>query len=279
MERLGRVSRKSGVTRHHQLYTYLRRALTDGTISPGSALPSEAQLMRQYQVSRNTVRRALGKLEEERHVRSKHWPVRIAGRAVCGADSGSRQACKGNDDAFPAVRIRKHSRSHHPPLASVRRAQSASSSHEQPQRRVLHGEYELRGRKCRGGSQPEPSRRQRSTRGACRNRTDACNGYTGHHCRCGRRADCASSVCAGWVTSPAGGGYRTRLRRRTDRILSALVSAGSISSRAVDSVRAHRIMPILAFDSHSAPLAYVTPKAPCAGRTSQARAGLRKSIS
>lgn len=68
MERLGRISRRSGVTRYHQLYTYLRRALLDGSITPGSALPSETELMQQYQISRNTVRRALGALARERLV-------------------------------------------------------------------------------------------------------------------------------------------------------------------------------------------------------------------
>lgn len=68
MERLGRISRRSGITRYHQLYTYLRRALVEGSITPGSALPSETKLMQQYQISRNTVRRALGNLARERLV-------------------------------------------------------------------------------------------------------------------------------------------------------------------------------------------------------------------
>ncbi len=72
MERLGRISRRYGVARYHQLYTYLRRALTDGAIRAGSALPSEAQLMTQYQVSRNTVRRALEVLQEERLIDRRH---------------------------------------------------------------------------------------------------------------------------------------------------------------------------------------------------------------
>lgn len=68
MERLGRISRRGGITRYHQLYTYLRRALVDGSITPGSVLPSETQLMQQYQISRNTVRRALANLAQERLV-------------------------------------------------------------------------------------------------------------------------------------------------------------------------------------------------------------------
>lgn len=68
MERLGRISRRGGITRYHQLYTYLRRALVDGSIIPGSVLPSETELMQQYQISRNTVRRALANLAQERLV-------------------------------------------------------------------------------------------------------------------------------------------------------------------------------------------------------------------
>lgn len=68
MQRLGRISRRGGITRYHQLYTYLRRALLEGSIAPGSALPSEVQLMRQYGISRNTVRRALEDLQRERLV-------------------------------------------------------------------------------------------------------------------------------------------------------------------------------------------------------------------
>jgi GntR family transcriptional regulator len=63
-----RVQRRSAVERHHQLYTLLSQALLDGSIKPGSALPSESALMREHVVSRNTVRRALGKLEREKRI-------------------------------------------------------------------------------------------------------------------------------------------------------------------------------------------------------------------
>lgn len=90
MERLGRVSRRSGITRYHQLYTYLRRALVDGAISPGSALPSESELMRQYHVSRNTVRRALATLEEERLIIRRRgsgtYARSIRGKGATSAD-------------------------------------------------------------------------------------------------------------------------------------------------------------------------------------------------
>lgn len=65
---LGEVRRRGGVTYYHQVYTLLEMALADGTIPAGSALPSETELMEHFQVSRNTVRRALGRLESEKRI-------------------------------------------------------------------------------------------------------------------------------------------------------------------------------------------------------------------
>jgi GntR family transcriptional regulator len=47
------------------LYEHLSGALNDGTIPAGGALPSEPELVARYKLSRTTVRRALGRLEEE----------------------------------------------------------------------------------------------------------------------------------------------------------------------------------------------------------------------
>ena len=55
-----------GVTRYLQVYTVLSQALAEGDISAGEALPSEPSLVRQYGVSRTTVRRALARLAAER---------------------------------------------------------------------------------------------------------------------------------------------------------------------------------------------------------------------
>lgn len=59
------ITGNTGVTRYLQLYTTLSQALSDGRIVPGGILPSEPELVRQYKVSRTTVRRALDRLEEE----------------------------------------------------------------------------------------------------------------------------------------------------------------------------------------------------------------------
>ena len=56
----------TGVTRYLQVYTVLSQALAAGEIGAGAALPSEPSLVRQYGVSRTTVRRALARLAAER---------------------------------------------------------------------------------------------------------------------------------------------------------------------------------------------------------------------
>jgi GntR family transcriptional regulator len=67
-EELGDMARRRGICYYHQVYTILLRALNEGTIAAGTALPSESELMARYQVSRNTVRRALGRLEDEKRI-------------------------------------------------------------------------------------------------------------------------------------------------------------------------------------------------------------------
>jgi GntR family transcriptional regulator len=57
-----------GVTRYLQVYTVLSQALAEGDIGAGEALPSEPSLVRQYGVSRTTVRRALARLAAERSI-------------------------------------------------------------------------------------------------------------------------------------------------------------------------------------------------------------------
>lgn len=68
VEDWGEVRKNCGVARYHQLYNVLSGALADGMIASGSALPSESELMARFQVSRNTVRRALARLEQEKRI-------------------------------------------------------------------------------------------------------------------------------------------------------------------------------------------------------------------
>lgn len=59
---------KTGVSRYYQLYALLSNALNEGTIEPGSALPSEPALATRHRLSRTTVRRALERLERENRI-------------------------------------------------------------------------------------------------------------------------------------------------------------------------------------------------------------------
>src|SRR5262249_38504311 len=66
--RLAGPREKTGVSRYYQLYALLSNALNDGTIAPGSALPSEPELASRHRLSRTTVRRALERLGHERRI-------------------------------------------------------------------------------------------------------------------------------------------------------------------------------------------------------------------
>jgi GntR family transcriptional regulator len=77
---LGSIRRRRGVSCYHQLYTILGMALEKGILEPGSTLPSEKQLMRQFAVSRNTVRRSLAQLELEKRILRRRGSGTVARR-------------------------------------------------------------------------------------------------------------------------------------------------------------------------------------------------------
>jgi GntR family transcriptional regulator len=58
----------------------LAMALDKGVIEPGSMLPSETELMREFSISRNTVRRSLARLERERRILRRRGSGTIARR-------------------------------------------------------------------------------------------------------------------------------------------------------------------------------------------------------
>ncbi len=53
MDEFGDIAKRTGVAFHHQLYTVLVRALGEGFIAAGSALPTETELMERFSVSRD----------------------------------------------------------------------------------------------------------------------------------------------------------------------------------------------------------------------------------
>jgi GntR family transcriptional regulator len=61
-ELTGRISRQSKSPLYEQIYQLLRTRISEGHLGPGDLLPSEAELVDHYQVSRATVRQALDEL-------------------------------------------------------------------------------------------------------------------------------------------------------------------------------------------------------------------------
>ncbi|MHB8812580.1 MAG: GntR family transcriptional regulator [Steroidobacteraceae bacterium] len=79
----------AGVSRYLRLYRVLSQALAEGRFSRREPLPSEPRLMRDYGVSRSTVRRALGRLEAEGRIERRRGSGTFA-RQQRGEGAGSR---------------------------------------------------------------------------------------------------------------------------------------------------------------------------------------------
>ena len=58
-----------GIPKHERLRAYLLKELSGGRLKPGDALPTEFALAISAEVSRNTVRHALGELERSGLIR------------------------------------------------------------------------------------------------------------------------------------------------------------------------------------------------------------------
>ena len=50
---------------HQEIASYLRDAIQDGSLPPGSTIPSEAELVKRFGVARGTIRRAISTLRSE----------------------------------------------------------------------------------------------------------------------------------------------------------------------------------------------------------------------
>lgn len=79
------LSLESEIPLYAQLMGIIKRSITSGTIKVGSLLPSEAELCQTFDISRNTVRQAIGTLEEEGFV------VRKRGKGTFVADPNVRR--------------------------------------------------------------------------------------------------------------------------------------------------------------------------------------------
>jgi GntR family transcriptional regulator len=66
-----RVSRQSKSPLYEQIYQLLRNKIAEGQLKPGDLLPSESELVEQYQVSRATVRQAMDELVSDGLIQRK----------------------------------------------------------------------------------------------------------------------------------------------------------------------------------------------------------------
>ena len=79
------LSLESDIPLYTQLSGIIRHGITSGTLHVGDLLPSEAELSGAFGVSRNTVRQAVGALEDEGYV------VRKRGKGTFVADPAARR--------------------------------------------------------------------------------------------------------------------------------------------------------------------------------------------
>jgi GntR family transcriptional regulator len=88
----------AGVSRYLRLYRVLSQALAEDLFGAGQALPSEPRLMRDYGISRSTVRRALARLEAEGRIERKRGSGTFArdrrGRPAAGPATGPPAATR-----------------------------------------------------------------------------------------------------------------------------------------------------------------------------------------
>ncbi len=81
----GKLSMSSDIPLYAQLVGIIKRHISSGTLAVGDLLPSEAELCRSLDISRNTVRQAIGDLEDEGLV------VRKRGKGTFVADPNTNR--------------------------------------------------------------------------------------------------------------------------------------------------------------------------------------------
>ena len=81
----GKLSMNSDIPLYAQLVGIIKRHISNGTLAVGDLLPSEAELCRSLYISRNTVRQAIGDLEDEGLV------VRKRGKGTFVADPSTNR--------------------------------------------------------------------------------------------------------------------------------------------------------------------------------------------
>lgn len=76
----------SPLPKYHQLKKYLQRKIRQGELTPGQQIDTENYLAKQFNLSRQTVRQALGDLEKD------GWIIRQQGRGTFVADRAAKKS-------------------------------------------------------------------------------------------------------------------------------------------------------------------------------------------
>lgn len=66
------MGKNKGEMKYHTLKESLKNDILSGVYQPGDKMPSENQLVQEYDLSRHTVRKALSILEEEGYIIAVH---------------------------------------------------------------------------------------------------------------------------------------------------------------------------------------------------------------
>ena len=66
------MGKNKGEMKYHTLKESLKNDILSGVYQPGDKMPSENQLVQEYDLSRHTVRKALSILEEEGYIVAVH---------------------------------------------------------------------------------------------------------------------------------------------------------------------------------------------------------------
>jgi GntR family transcriptional regulator len=102
----------AGVSRYLRLYGVLSQALAEGRFDPTEPMPSEPRLMRDYEVSRSTVRRALARLEAEGRIERRRGSGTFARQ--------SKAAVAGQRDLSPLLDLAANAPTSAPAAAASR---------------------------------------------------------------------------------------------------------------------------------------------------------------
>lgn len=97
------IDPNNSAPKYHQLKEYLKNQITRGDLLPGEKLTSENTLARQFNLSRHTVRQALGELENEGYIYREKGRGTFCSRPKTNAQSIAVLTTYISDYIFPSI--------------------------------------------------------------------------------------------------------------------------------------------------------------------------------